>query len=217
MKNIIYAIALISVLGFTSSPNAALINNGGGLIYDTDLNITFYMEEFVQEGVGNNGTWSTVNTWVSSLTVEGTNAGTWRLPLASNSGYGTNEGEMGHLFYAELGGSEGVSIKITHNANYALFPYMLAGGYWTGTPANPNNDNNQDGVKDEKDANYTWRFDFSDGHQYLPPEIPNDSVDGLAIAVHVGNVGGTAVPEPNTILLLCLGMIGIAGFRKKIK
>ena len=70
------ATALIIVAsGVSSVSNAALVDRGGGLIYDTDLNITWLAN-------GNaNGLmdWWQANDWASGLTVDGVSG--WRLPI----------------------------------------------------------------------------------------------------------------------------------------
>jgi len=42
MKKVFFLGMFLAVFGFSAIANAALINNGNGLIYDTDLNITWY-------------------------------------------------------------------------------------------------------------------------------------------------------------------------------
>jgi hypothetical protein len=66
------------ILGFSNLANAALQNNGNGLIYDTDLNITWRQEP-------NNMpmTWLEANDWIDSLNSShfgGVTDNGWSLP-----------------------------------------------------------------------------------------------------------------------------------------
>ena len=94
----------------TTSSNAALIDRGGGMIYDEDRNITWLADAkyAMTSGYDSDGlmTWDQATSWVGQLKYQG--YGDWRLPVAdwpgsiTFSGY-IREGEMGHLFYDELG------------------------------------------------------------------------------------------------------------------
>lgn len=202
MKRLSLFMTLVAILGFATFSNATLINNGGGLVYDTDLDITWYIAAPVSEGTINNGSWYTVTSWVDTLTLGATEVGSWRLPTTpalEGEAY-TNEGEMGHLYYDELLNS--ANELGGPLANKGPFEYLIAGGYWTGTEVAGN-------------TNYAWRFDFSKGKQYAP--YTKDTVDGLAIAVHSGNIKPISAPEPANILLLGLGLVGLTRVRRKLK
>ena len=90
------------LLIFTSTVKAALVNNGGGLIYDTDFNITWAQPTTTLSN------WYDANAWATGLTLGGVTG--WRLPSALNQdgsgpvdNYNVTTSEMGHLFYIELG------------------------------------------------------------------------------------------------------------------
>ena len=59
----------------STSANAALLNRGNGLIYDTDLDIT-WLQDFQLGGFA--GTWEEANGWAQSLVFGGFSD--WRLP-----------------------------------------------------------------------------------------------------------------------------------------
>src|SRR3989344_746782 len=130
------ATALIIVAsGVSSVSNAALVDRGGGLIYDTDLNITW----LANANVNGQMTWNNAMTWASNFSyydsVRNVTYTDWRLPTTDpvcDSAYGC-AGEMGHLFYNELGGVVDQSIVTTHNTNYNLFQNIQTGFYWSGT------------------------------------------------------------------------------------
>jgi hypothetical protein len=179
---------LALMLGFSPVANATLINNGGGLIYDTDRDITWYDAPVELRS------WDNSMTWAANLTVGNTTAGTWRLPTALNQdgtgpvlGYVTDS-EMGHLYYVELG-------NVSGNGGFVYkgpFTNLPSSPYWsgTGTPG----------------SGCAWNFRFYDGLQdysygsYLPY---------YALAVHAGNV-----PEPATMSLLCLGALSLIRRKK---
>ena len=107
------------VLGFTATAQATLILRGKGtsahgtynLIYDDDLDITWYDYSHRFDD------WKRQVNWAAGLSVTfGSNTYTdWRLPAtvdgpfswgydgATTVGYNITSGEMGHLFYTELG------------------------------------------------------------------------------------------------------------------
>lgn len=124
---------------------------------------------------------------MSGLTVEGISG--WRLPAtlqpdascdshngSISAGNHCTGSEMGHLFYAELGGVTGSSIATTHNANTALFQHLQFAVYWSGTNYAQNN-------------YYSWSFDLNNGGQGV-----NATMWGLkAMAVHPGDVAPVPV------------------------
>lgn len=109
-------IAIAMVVGFSAQAYATLILRGtdtlgNRLIYDDDLNITWY------DYTTSLDTWQNQVNWASALTVifGGTIYDDWRLPSTvdgpwvwgydgtTTGGYNITSNEMGHLFYTELG------------------------------------------------------------------------------------------------------------------
>ena len=145
--------------GLDTTASAELFIRVGGMVYDSDLNVTWladanYAATQYAESCGAIGTvdgqmtWPEAVRWAENLDVGGYHD--WRLPTApvddaSCDGkpiftYGSHcmGGEMSHLFYGDikhgLGGKLGDNIIKTHNANYLLFHNFSAYGvYWTGT------------------------------------------------------------------------------------
>jgi len=192
-------------MGVASTASAGLINRGNGMIYDTDLNIT-WLSNANLEGGGMH--WSAANSWAASLTVGGfTN---WRLPTTlqpdatcSNQsggvsfGYDCTGSELGHLFYSELGGVAGQSITTTHNANYDLFSNIQSFIYWSGEYAGG--------------TGSAWYFGTWSGYQNV---ITKDN-PYFGWAVRTGDVASTSVPEPGIVWLLLAGGLGWVGTRAR--
>ncbi len=127
MKRIIFTLAIL--LSITVPAHAALDLLGQGtsadgtwkLIYDTDLDITWY------DYTNPNAYWQNQVDWASALSVDfGMNTyNDWRLPLTvdglyvygydgtTTAGYSITNSELGHLFYTELGNTVG-GVRPTH-------------------------------------------------------------------------------------------------------
>ena len=105
-----FAVSLIS-----TPSHAELVDNGGGLIYDTVLDITW-----AQQRSDNRMNWEEAKTWAAGLTLGG--VGGWRLPYISvvegagpflgpaiecdqTSEEACRDNEMGYMFYQNLSGT----------------------------------------------------------------------------------------------------------------
>lgn len=208
-------ILTILALCVTSLPAAAaLIDRGSGLIYDTDLNLTWLADANAAIGSafddGTNTTdgrmsWSSATAWAADLAVGG--ATDWRLaatldpdssctddiagsiPSIDPAGFNCSGSEMGHLFYVELGGTANSTIFGSGDPDLALFS-NLQGQYWSGTT-------------DAAFPDFAWDFVFTSGAQSEAFKTTNFQ---HAWAVHGGDVA--AVPLPAGGWLLGTGVIG---------
>ena len=108
-------------------------------------------------------------------------------------GYHCTGGEMSHLFVADLGNSAGTSVldptgdTAEQIANLALFSNVRSLGCWSGLEYAPYTD----GV---------WLFISCLGYQ----EAVGKYETAYAVAVRPGDVA--AVPEPQTMALIVLGL-----------
>lgn len=215
------ACVCLSVVSF--SANAALLSRLGGLaVYDTDLDVTWLADTRASEGSGFDdgvrGTmsWVNANTWAQSLLVGGYSD--WRLPTtsevdssctadsagntqaASSEGYNCSGSEMGHLFYNELSGVAGSSIRTNASPALSLFsmdqPALV---FWSGTEWGHNPEPN------------AWWFRFGDGQQGASAKSATYS----AIAVRNGDV--SSVPAPAAVWLFGSGLVGLIGFARSKK
>jgi len=202
-KILIMVLAITTVLVFSVSGHADLYNRGtdslgNQLIYDSDLNITWYdytrEPDYQDYHMG----------WAFALDIDfgGTHYTDWRLPAClsedgsrlSTSSTCTNS-EMSHLYYSELGNTAG---ELTSTGP---FQNLIPLGYWSGTSYTDY-------------SAWAWGFSFSNGAQgYMPV-----SIDDNAIAVRTGDV--SVVPEPVSSVMFFLGGIMLAGrsyMRRKMK
>jgi len=204
------ALCATFILTLSTTAHAALVDKGGGLIYDTDLDLTWLANANAAAGsafddgtnTGDGGmSWASAVAWADSLTVGGgTN---WRLPTTADpdatcsdtddpTGSSCTGSEMGHLFYVELGGDPNTTILTSGDPTLlALFSNIQANTYWSGTT--------EDGFPD-----YAWTFTFSLGAQSDAFKTTNFL---QAWAVHDGDV--SAIPAPGAFWLLGTGLIGI--------
>lgn len=215
-------------LGLTATAEASLIS-GSGLIYDTDLDITWLADANYADTSGyidtittvwNDGrmVWDQANTWASQLEYAGFTD--WRLPTANapvtgscafdnthngtTYAYNCTNSEMGHLFQ-ELGGTVDI-VANTSMFNETIFSGLEHWNYWSGTttgigcdPLTPN-------------VGCAWDFDFKNSVTY------NYAVGAnfYALAVHEGNIGNlAAVPVPPAVWLFGSGLIGLIGVSRR--
>ena len=217
-----WAVAAVMV-ALTGAAQAALVDRGGGMIYDTTRNITWLADMnyagtsgHTGTGVNANGTmtWDAAVAWANNLVYGGYDD--WRLPTVNPSdtsctggfavgiGYNCTGGELSGLFVTDLGNKAQVSVlnqlgdTAEQIANLALFSNVQSYVYWSGTEFAPN-------------PSGAWLFSTFDGFQGLggkPSAL-------FAVAVRPGDVAAR-VPEPQTLALalLALGATVVARRRR---
>ncbi len=207
---------ILSVSAFSNIASAGLIDRGNGMIYDDMQHITWLQDANYAKTSGYDAdgkmTWDESNTWAAQLTVGGFED--WRLFDAApsdegcsdgsgdiNLGYNCLENELGHLFYSDFGLMQDQSVtSAAGDAEYDLFTNVQSNLYWSGTEFAQN-------------TNLAWLFSTTNGYQ---TNGTNKLYDGLyAWAVRDGDV--SAVPEPSTIALFGLGIIGLVMRKRQLK
>lgn len=228
-------LALVTALGLSGTAQAELLGrdlNGNiytaEAYYDTDLNITWLADANYAKtsGYDSDGymNWADANTWATNLSfhdvVNNFTYDDWRLPTtlrpdtgcSSQSGaygYGCSGSEMGHLFYGEWGGS-----VMSGDPDVAKFTNIQYRPYWSGTSSPFGGD----------DAYVIY---LGSGYQ----TYENKGLLNVAFAVSFGNVGTATVavpvpvpepetpvngvPEPQTLALFGLGLLGLAVARRR--
>lgn len=239
MKTHIYVqMAVVAVMGLSGAAQAALVDRGGGLIYDSDLDVTWLQNANAALGSiydGANGTndgrmtWQNAVAWAASLSyydsVRNVTYTDWRLPTTTGTGAPgaqcTNSGtdcgynvdpassEMAHLYFTDLG-------NLSDYTPSGVKSGAEAGGtdpYSTLDNVGPFTNFQADSYWSEEywpETEGAWLFTTSVGSQ----NYYSKTIYLYALAVRPGDVA--AVPEAQTyaMLLAGLGLVGVAVRRR---
>jgi hypothetical protein len=189
MQILLVAIALGTCL-FTGSgaAQAALIDRGGGLIFDTTHNITWLKDANYAKTSGYDAdgrmTWAQATSWAANLhyydSVHKKTLTGWRLPTTLeldptcsaqhgdySDGYNCTGSEIGYLYYNELGGVAGGSLAQNTNP-FINIQSNSTGEYWSGTVHAPNLNDKLDYLQSSdplRSLDYAWLFTVSFGYQ----------------------------------------------------
>lgn len=232
--------AAAAMLALSGAAQSALINRGGGMIYDTTANITWladmnyaYTSGYAASGVapgsaygenivrtdGSMG-WAAARNWADNLVYGGFSD--WRLPTLNPSditcSYSYDGGGFGMQYYGfNCTGGELSHLFVTNLGNKAFESVLDQTGDTAEQIANLALFSNVQSTgywSSTEEAlgpdAYAWGFSTFDGWQF----IFDKGGGGYALAVRPGDVAAT-VPEPQTLALALMATWGAMAVRRK--
>lgn len=223
-KHIPTLIPILSFCMLSGTASAALIDRGGGLIYDTELDITWLADTNYAHtsGFDDDGrmTWHEALDWADNLSyydsVRDVTYSDWRLPKTKvhvgedgrtllSTGFNHRDSELGHLYYIDFSGkptgAEGGFAITDPDVNLFInFPPTPGSyeAYWSETVASHS-------------LGYAYLFEMAGVDQGRQAERSMDADFIRAWAVRDGDV----VPVPAAVWLFGSGLIALfAGARR---
>jgi hypothetical protein len=217
MKNLIRGAATTAcLLAGVASVQAALIDRGGGLVYDDVLNVTWLQDAnyaktsgYDSDGVMN---WFAAMDWADDLSyfdpIRGVTYSDWRLPTTTiqMQGYNQTGSELGSLYYLSLGNTASLyTTKNTGPFTNVFLPGIDWSVFWSST----------DGVNSTNQGSYQYAFTFifNDGNQ---DRTDPAYFERFAWAVRDGDVAAS-VPEPSAwaLSLVAIAALGLTTRRRR--
>lgn len=199
MRNIVLGfIVMVGLLLMTETTHAILIDQDYGLVYDTEQNITWY--DFTRRNPSEG--WYVEN-WVNNLTyLDYTD---WRLPTIE-----------------EL---QSLDAEFTEAGTTSPFTDICVATFTClGSPSNPGYRHNTYLSSDNVGVNQRAVYRFDTDTVRIESGLSRDFSYASGIAVREGetittNFPITSVPEPGTLMLIGMGMAGlaIAKHRRNVK
>lgn len=157
-KVFVFFVLLTIIFGISISAHALMIDRGGGLIYDTELDVTWLQDlnYAMTSGYDVDGlmTFEQANTWATGLSVAGYDD--WRLPTFDPNNTRpdpvTSANEIGSLLFYLNGGDYNYNPTVDSISPFNNLPYLVDDNnfdwYWTGLAY---------------DTNFAWRYSLSCG------------------------------------------------------
>ncbi len=180
--------------------NAALVDRGNGMIYDSAQEITWLQDA---NTLGSATNWANASSWADNLEHGGYND--WRLPSVGESP--SNNVVNGESVIENC--PPGVICRSA--TDYSETPAETSGLFYTANYSNDfsNIQPNFYWLAEEQSNSRAWRFSMANGHQ----NSRNKTLSAYAWAVRDGDI--TAVPLPSAAWLLLSALGGLFGISKK--
>jgi len=230
-----FIIASLIVISSPSS-SASLIDLGDGLIFDSDLEITWLQDASYAKTSGYDAdglmSWNEAVIWADTLVYGGYDD--WRLPAifplsgmsynASGSFDGSTDhsynigldatlysgstaSELAHLYFQSLGNVSALNIDGSNNLSAPLHTGLANIGPFTNVVLNSYWSGNEFEGGGQQVA---WQFQFSVGQQGSGSSYHEFS----SWAVRGALSGGNEVPEPNTLVIFMIGLLAMFRYLK---